>query len=559
MHRGHASDSGQRQWDAPIDGGAPCGRSRGEAHSVMPTQCGVIVSAALALGLLPLAAAGAPVKTDKGLVSGVPGRDPEVTVFRGIPYAASPAGAGRWRPPAPVAAWKGIRAADRFGASCIQQIVPERKPWTKEFMTAGDVSEDCLSLNVWTAAKSPADKRPVYVFLHGGAFSEGSGAVPVYDGEGLARKGLVVVTVNYRLGVLGFLAHRELTAESPHHASGNYGLLDQVAALQWVHRNIAAFGGDPTRVTIAGQSAGGMAVHILIASPLARGLFHRAIVESGGSTVAQSGITLRSLRSLTAAEADGARFAEQKRAKSLADLRAMSWAELTAPLPGGGPMAGLRFFPIVDGYLLPAPVDEIVSAGRQNDVPTLTGVNAGELVGFLGPPGPVTPERFKDEAKRYGDLAVEFLRLYPAATAEQATTAQSESSRDLALVSMYLWARERAKTARTPAYLYLWDHALPGPDAVRFGAFHTSEVPYVMDTLDRSDRPFTDADRRIARTLSSYWANFAVTGDPNGPGLPSWPAVGDRAEVMELGDRNAPVLAAGSPEKLGFFETFLMR
>lgn len=530
----------------------------------MPTSGRTIVTLTLAVGLLPLAAAaGTPVRTDKGLVSGVPGRDPAVTVFRGIPYAASPAGERRWRPPAPVVAWEGVRAADRFGPSCIQHIVAERKPWTKEFMTAGaagEISEDCLSLNVWTAATSPGDRRPVYVYLHGGGFSEGSGAVPVYDGERLARKGLVVVTVNYRLGVLGFLAHPDLTAESPHHASGNYGLLDQVAALEWVHRNIAAFGGDPARVTIAGQSAGGMAVHVLIASPLARGLFHRAIVESGGSSVDRSGITLRSLRILTAAEADGAKFAEQKGAKSLADLRAMSWQELTAPVPGAGPMAFRRFFPVVDGYLLPAPVDEIVAAGRQSDVPTLTGVNAGELVGFPGPRGAGPPETFAEEAKeRYGDLAAELLRLYPAATAEEATAARAESARDRALVSMYLWARERARTARTPAYLYLWDHALPGPDAARYGAFHSSELPYVMNTLDRSDRPFTDADHEIAETLSSYWANFATTGDPNGPGLPHWPAVGDRAELMELGDRMAPIPAAASPEKLAFFETFLTR
>jgi para-nitrobenzyl esterase len=500
-----------------------------------------------------------PVETEGGLVSGIAGRDPSVTVFKGIPYAASPAGEGRWRPPAPAAGWEGIRAAEAFGPSCIQNIVPERKPWTKEFMTGGGVSEDCLSLNVWTAAPSRDEKRPVYVYLHGGGFSEGSGAVPVYDGEGLARKGVVVLTVNYRLGVLGFLAHPELTAESPRQASGNYGLLDMVAALEWVKRNIAGFGGDPERVTIAGQSAGGIAVHMLTASPLARGLFQRAIVESGGSSVARSGISLRTLRPLAVAEADGASFAEQKGAASVAELRAMGWEELTAPLPGAGPRGAFRFFPIVDGDVLPAPVHEIFAAGDQNDVPTLTGVNADELVGFLGRGGPETAEEFKEQAQQYGDRAEEFLELYPADTDEEAATARVESARDRALTSMYLWAVERGETAETPSFLYLWDHVLPGPDAGRFGAFHTSEVPYVMNTLYMSDRPFVDADHEIAERMSSYWARFAETGDPNGPGLPHWPPVGDTPQVMELGDRNEPVPAAGSERKLRFFSAVLMQ
>src|SRR5580658_6932069 len=298
-----------------------------------------------------------PIRVEGGLVSGVSGKDPSMTVFKGIPLVAPPVGELRWRAPKQVVPWQGVRRADKFPASCIQNVVAERKPWTYEFMTHGDISEDCLYLNVWTAAKSPADRRPVFVYLYGGGFAEGSAAVPVYDGEGLAEKGLVMVTINYRVGALGFLALPELNSESDHRASGNYGLLDQIAALQWVHENIARFGGDPNRVTLAGQSAGGMSVHDLTASPLAKGLFQRAIVESGGSSVERAGIP--GARKLAEAEADGQKFADSKGTKSLKELRAMSWQKLTEAVPRGAFASGLRFAPIVDGYLLPAPVHDI--------------------------------------------------------------------------------------------------------------------------------------------------------------------------------------------------------
>jgi para-nitrobenzyl esterase len=505
------------------------------------------------------AAINQPVKVEGGLISGVPGSDPSIESFKGIPFAAPPVGDLRWRAPKPVLSWQGVRRADKFSASCIQNVVAERKPWTYEFMTHGEISEDCLYMNVWTAAKSNVEKRPVFVYLYGGGFSEGSGAVPVYDGEGLARKGLVVVTINYRVGVLGFLAHPELTTESDHRASGNYGLLDQVAALQWVHENIAGFGGDAQRVTIAGQSAGGMSVHDLTASPLAKGLFQRAIVESGGSNIDKVGITL-SARSLAEAEADGKRFADSKGAKSLKELRAMSWQKLTEPAPNGPSGPGLRFAPIVDGYLLPAPVRETIAQGKQNDVATLTGANTGELGGFGPLPSPITAEWFRNQARqRYGAGADEFLKLYPAATDDEARLSYSQSVRDQALVSMYLWAKERSKTAKTKVYEYLWDHPLPGPDADRFGAFHTSEVPYVLNTLYMSDRPFTGNDKRIADMMSSYWANFAAAGDPNGKGLAAWPAVGEKSEIFEVGDKSELVPVAGSPAKFRFFEAFPTR
>jgi para-nitrobenzyl esterase len=501
-----------------------------------------------------------PVKVTGGLVSGVPGKDASIVAFKGIPFAAPPVGGRRWQVPAAVTPWQGVRKAEAFGASCMQSIVQERKPWTYEFMAHNEISEDCLSLNVWTGAASAKERRPVFFYIYGGAFSEGSGAVPVYDGEALARKGVVVVTANYRVGVLGFLAHPELSRENAGKGSGNYGLFDQVAALEWVRDNIAAFGGDPGRVTIAGQSAGGMSVHYLIASPLAKGLFHRAIVQSGGSTVSRTGITVGG-RGLADAEAEGRRFAEARGAHSIAELRAMTWQALTeAPAPGAGGAAppAIRFSPIVDGYLLPAPVGQVVAQGHQNDVPILTGANTGELGGLSGPQGPVTKDAFVARARRqYGAMADEFLALYPASTDEQAAAAQAESSRDSALVSMFLWAKQRQKTSRTPAFTYLWDHALPGPDADRYGAFHSSEVPYFMNTLSMSDRPFADADRRIADMMSSYISNFVKTGNPNGRGLPRWDPVGAKPEVMEVGDRTAPVPVVADPAKLAFFERFL--
>ncbi len=294
--------------------------------------------------------------------------------------------------------------ADHFSASCIQTIVNEQKPWTYEFMAHNEIGEDCLYLNVWTPAKSSSAKLPVFVYIYGGAFTGGSTAVPIYDGEGLASKGLVMVTVNYRVGILGFFTHPELTKESGHNASGNWGLLDQVAGLQWVHDNIAAFGGDPTRVTIAGQSAGATSVHVLTASPLAKGLFQRAISQSGSSV---TGVGLMSAGQLAASEQTGVRFAESKGAKNVADLRAMTWQQVIAPVQaptgaaGGRGGGGARFSLIVDGYFLPASLDEIFAQGKQNDVTEMTGLTANDM-GVNASPN-ATVDTFKSQAARYQD------------------------------------------------------------------------------------------------------------------------------------------------------------
>jgi para-nitrobenzyl esterase len=484
-----------------------------------------------------------PVQTASGLVSGVQGRNAAITVFKGIPFGAPPIGPLRWHAPTPPAPWQGVRKADAFSANCIQTIVAEKKPWTYEFMAHGEVSEDCLYLNVWTPAASATAPRPVFVYIYGGGNVEGSGSVPAYDGEGLASKGLIVVTFNYRVGVLGFFAHPDLSKESAYHASGNYGLLDQIAAVRWVHDNIAAFGGDPNRVTIAGQSAGAGAVHSLTASPLAKGLFQRAIADSGGG--------IGGTRTMADQEADGVRFADAKKAHSIADLRAMSWQDVVVPVPG------VRFAPLPDGYALPSTVRQVFASGKQNDVPMLTGINADE--GGAVPQPATTLDAFQRDAKqRYGDMAAEFLSLYPAATDEEAKRAQNDSARDRARATLHLWAQERAKTAQTKVFTYFWTHVLPGPDAAQYGAFHTSEVPYVLNTLSMSERPFTAKDHQVAATLSSYWVNFATTGDPNGKGLPPWPAVtADTSQTMEVGAEFRPIPIAGSPARIDFFRRVL--
>lgn len=512
---------------------------------------GLLLSAAFTMLAPPpdLAAQRQPVRTAAGLLAGVPGVDRSVMVYKGVPFAAPPVGNLRWRPPRPTPAWTGVRQADQFGANCMQLIVDKRDPWTHEFMAHGPISEDCLFVNIWTAAGTAAERRPVLLFLHGGGLTEGSGSIAAYDGEALAKKGLVVVTMNYRLGVLGFLAHPALTSESGGTASGNYGLLDQIAALQWIQKNIAAFGGDPGNVTIAGQSAGASSVHALTASPLAKGLFHRAIAESGSSVAAADP------PSLAEAEQVGARLAMAVDARSIADLRAIPWTILAEHSGRNSPF---RFGIILDGSVLREPPARTVGAGRHNDVPFLTGTN-GDENGAV--PNPVMPAAglAPYARQRYGAMADAFLVLYPAATDSDAAAAQNTSARDQARTSTHLWALNRLATGRSRIFTYFFTHPLPGPDSGRYGAFHTSEVPYVFNTLNGPGRTYDAADRTLAGTISSYWVNFARTGDPNGTGLPEWQAVSAaQALTMELGDTVRPIPVA-EKGRLEFFRTFFTR
>jgi para-nitrobenzyl esterase len=482
-------------------------------------------------------ALGAPASAyiDQGKLTGTTDRD--VDAFLGVPFAAPPVGELRWKAPEPAAKWQGARAATAFAPSCPQPVDPKGfGPWTSEYVVQGAVAEDCLYLNVW----APSERRaqPVLVWIHGGAFTTGSGSVPIYDGAALAREGIVVVTINYRLGALGFLAHPELTKEAG--ASGNYGLLDAIAALRWIEKNIGAFGGDPHRVTIAGQSAGAAMVLDLVDSPLAKGLFARAIAESGAGL----GINVPPLAD---AERTGVAFAQAKGAKSLADLRALSADEIIKPQPGAaGPPLG--FAPIADGRALLAG-EHFVS-----DVPILTGLTADEGSAMSPGYGHATKEQLATQAHtQYGDDAARFLALYPAASDAEAADSAKIAARERGIASTMLWARARAENRRSHAYVYLYVHPEPGPDSVRYGAFHSSEIPYVFKNLDKADRPYAAADRAVVLTASGYWLSFIRNGDPTGPGLVPWPPFDAKLnQYLEIGERTGT--RALDARKLEIFE-----
>jgi len=488
-----------------------------------------------------------PVRIETGSIQGV--TSGSVTSFKGIPYAAPPIGDVRWRAPQPPASWQGTRRADQFSAACFQAKTGAFGPWSAEYIAKnameGGSSEDCLYLNVWTGAAKAGEKRPVFVWIYGGGFNSGSGDVPVYDGAGLASKGLVMVTFNYRVGVFGFLAHPELTKESGHHASGNYGLLDMIAALQWVRKNIAAFGGDPGNVTIAGQSAGAFAVNYLMASPLAKGLFERAIAESGGAFIPA--------QSLAEAEAAASKMGESLGARSLAELRAKPAEAFLRP------SGSYRAAPIIDGFVVPAEVPTIFAEGRQNDVPLLTGWNADDGVAFGPPP---KAEAFREQAKRtYGEFAEAFLKAFPAATGQEAASSQHALGRDqLFAWQGRSWARAQTKTGKSKVFLYYFDHTAPGtPEQTKYGAFHSGEIPYALNTLAKWDRPWGEVDRKLADQMSAYWVNFAKNGDPNGPGLPEWPACSRNDErSMKFGDTIEAIPIPGKAE-LDFFDEYNAR
>ncbi|MGB7760593.1 MAG: carboxylesterase family protein [Bryobacteraceae bacterium] len=472
-----------------------------------------------------VAAAANQVKVEGGVLEGMAGADPAVRVFEGVPFAAPPVGALRWQAPQPAAAWTGVRKADRFGARCYQAAI-----YSDMIFRDKGISEDCLYLNIWTPA-APKKRLPVLVYFHGGGFTAGSGDEPRYDGTNFARKGIVVVTVNYRLDAFGFLAHSELTAESPNKASGNYGMLDQVSALQWVHRNIAAFGGDPAKVTIGGESAGSMAVSALIASPLAAGLFRGAIGESGAMFGG-----LMAPQSLEMAEKIGASFAKSLGAKSLAEMRAASAESVLKA------SANRRSTPIVDGYFLTADLASTYAAGKQNHVALLAGWNADEIRGSVleRKPKP-TAESFRGLLKaRFGDKAGEAAKVYAASTDEEALVAAGDFASDTFIVySTWKWIEMHAATGQAPVYRFRFDRPVPLPEGsttpgVKGLAGHSWELEYVFGALDSKKAAWALEDRKASEEIAAYFANFIKKANPNGGGLPKWPAFGKTHQVMHL-------------------------
>jgi para-nitrobenzyl esterase len=474
-----------------------------------------------------------------------------IGTFLGIPFAAAPIGSLRWRAPQPVPRWKGERTTTRFSASCEQDTPPPGGfgPWTAEYNISGPVSEDCLYLNVWTPAHLKSERLPVMVWIHGGGFNSGSAAVPIYDGAPMASRGIVVVSINYRLGVYGFLANRAFAAEAGG-GNGNFGLLDQIAALRWVQRNAAAFGGDPRKVTIAGQSAGAMSVHDLILSPKAKGLFHGAIAQSG------SGMGL-SPASLAQAEADGARFMTAAGAASAADLRALTPAQLSeaAKKSSTTQTSMLRFAPVADGIVIPSDPDKALVAGQFNDTPILTGLNADEASGMVPLYRPGNARSYRSILNaRFGTAADRFAVVYPLTQPETSAPAMQ---RDRGIAGLMFWSESRARSSKLPIWRYLFTHAEPGPEQQRYGAFHSVEIPYVMGTLAAAPaRPFTAKDHAISDTMGRYWANFIKTGNPNGPTLAPWPRVDDPNQLMELGE-NFGARPAMDPGALDVFRAYI--
>jgi para-nitrobenzyl esterase len=458
------------------------------------------------------------VKTQEGLISGKVSEDQAVKIFMGVPFAAPPVGELRWKAPQKVNPWQGVRSCVIPPASAMQATPKPLFCWSKEFMAPeSPLSEDCLYLNVWTSAKTNQDKLPVIVWIHGGAFTGGSGTVPLYNGEGMARKGVVFITINYRLGIFGFFAHPDLSAESKDKVSGNYAILDMIAALKWVKQNITAFGGDPDNVTIAGQSAGAFGVNALTVSPLAKGLFHKVIAQSGARFSRQySGPFLKD------AEEDGKKATARYSIKELRALPADSLMKLS-----------WRGGPVTDNVVV-LPVYETFSKGRQHDVPVLTGWNEDDGVSF----GPLaSAAQFKENIQnRYGQKASKYLALFPADNNEQAARSQKLLSQLSFGWNNYSWARMQSMHGKSKAYLYYFTHVPPGEP--NYGAFHSAEFGYALHTLKFWDRPFTQVDYQLEEIMSSYWANFARTGNPNAEGLPEWPAFDDKnPKVIELGDQ----------------------
>jgi para-nitrobenzyl esterase len=492
----------------------------------------VLLGWALLPACLPAASHDPIVKAPAGVLEGR--REGTLRMFKGIPYAEPPIGQLRWKPPISVPAWSGIKQAAQFGPACSQAASADTGIYANDL---GATSEDCLTLNIWSPVN--AAHAPVFVWIHGGALQGGSSKEPLYDGARLSTHGVVVVTINYRLGVLGYLALPALSAESPLGVSGNYGLLDQIEALRWVKRNIGAFGGDPSNVTVAGESAGGLSVMYLLASPDARGLFAKAIAESAYMI---STPELKQPRyGAPAAEQSGTALASALHAPDLAALRAMEALALT------NAAIAARFAPFgaVDGHVLPKQLVDVFSRGEQARVPLLAGFNSGEIrsLRFLAPPPPSTAADYERIIReRYLDLADEFLRLYPSSTLQESVLA---TTRD----ALYGWTSEQLAIKQAalgiPSFLYLFDHGYPSADTAGLHAFHASELPFVFGTANKTPPHWpkvenTPGEAALTDAMMSYWASFAKTGQPRAANGPDWPAYGSTGAYMNFTDTPRP-------------------
>jgi len=472
------------------------------------------------------------VETRTGSVEGV--AEGSLLVFKGIPYATPPVGELRWKPPEPPAPWSGVLQAADFGPAC---IAPSARMSTIYSSDIAPFSEDCLTLNIW--APADAANAPVFFWIHGGALRAGSSKESLYDGSKLAERGIVVVTINYRLGVLGYLAHPELSAESPLGVSGNYGLLDQIEALRWVKANIEAFGGDPSNVTIAGESAGGLSVMYLLAAPAARGLFSKAVAQS--AYMVSTPELKESRFGSPSAEVIGSGLAAALQAADIAAMRAMD-----AQVMADG-AAAIHYFPsgTIDGVTLPRQLVDVFDRGEQAPVPILAGFNSGEIrsLTVLAPPPPATAEEYESVIReRYLDLADDFLQQYPSSDMQESIFA---TTRD----ALYGWTSERLVIKQTelgqPSFLYMFDHGYPAADDAGLHAHHASELPYMWGNLDRTPPlwpkiPDTDRERQFSKAMVGYWSSFARDGRPTAAGEPDWPAYGYSQSFMLLGDAPQP-------------------
>ena len=467
----------------------------------------VLFTAAVAIAQQP-----SPVKVEEGLMQGT--LEDGLTVYKGIPFAAPPVGNLRWKAPQPAAKWQGVKLADKFAPGPMQGGNP---PSGK--------SEDCLYLNVWSPAKSTNERIPVLVWIYGGGFGAGATSETTYSGEKLAKKGVVLVSIAYRVGILGFMAHPELSAESPNKVSGNYGLLDMIAGLKWIQKNIAAFGGDPKKVTIFGESAGGIAVSMLCASPLAKGLFQGAISQSGGSFGPPRPTTFpgENLKRLSQAEAEGLAYAITAGVSSITDLRKIE----ADKLPAG------RGWPIIDGHVIPDDQYKLYEAKKYNDVPILVGYNSDEGASFSPPK---TPEDYINGVKnRYGKFADDLIKAYPVGTTSVPKTAR-DLARDAAFGwHTWSWARLHSKTGKSKVYYYYFDQHPDFPaESPRFGygSPHGQDVGFVFQHLNPNSQNATNTDGQISEAMATYWTNFAKYGQPNGNGVTEWPAFSDANPVV---------------------------